>query len=82
MKCSSCPSELSSPGGSYPDASADRLFLLDHHHRCSFFKVQAAMPIPDLLPVPFPADADYTRQSFEIPGTRKPGQTGEPDVDV
>ena len=38
------------------------------------------MPIPDMLPVPLPADADYTRQSFEIPGTAKPGQTGERDV--
>ncbi|KIP09103.1 hypothetical protein PHLGIDRAFT_126556 [Phlebiopsis gigantea 11061_1 CR5-6] len=34
------------------------------------------MPIPDTLPVPYPPDADYSRQSFEVPGTRKPGQTG------
>ncbi|OSX65186.1 hypothetical protein POSPLADRAFT_1065120 [Postia placenta MAD-698-R-SB12] len=26
--------------------------------------------------IPFPPDADYSRQSAEVPGTRKPGQTG------
>lgn len=34
------------------------------------------MPIPDLLPVPYPPDADYTRQAVEVPGTKRPGQTG------
>ncbi|KIP07574.1 hypothetical protein PHLGIDRAFT_89325 [Phlebiopsis gigantea 11061_1 CR5-6] len=32
-------------------------------------------PAP-LRPIPYPSDADYTRQSFEVPNTRKPGQTG------
>ncbi|KAI0934417.1 hypothetical protein AcV5_006264 [Taiwanofungus camphoratus] len=27
-------------------------------------------------PVPFPSNADYSRQAIELPGTRRPGQTG------
>lgn len=34
------------------------------------------MPIPEILPVPYPPDADYNRQSYEVPGTKRPGQTG------
>lgn len=34
------------------------------------------MAIPDIVPVPYPPDADYSRQSYEVPGTKKPGQTG------
>jgi hypothetical protein len=26
--------------------------------------------------IPFPETADLKRQSFEVPGTRRPGQTG------
>ncbi|KZT11408.1 acetyl-CoA synthetase-like protein [Laetiporus sulphureus 93-53] len=28
------------------------------------------------IPVPFPPEADYKRQSAEVPGTQRPGQTG------
>ncbi|KZT69006.1 acetyl-CoA synthetase-like protein [Daedalea quercina L-15889] len=28
------------------------------------------------IPVAFPANVDYSRQAVEVPGTRKPGQTG------
>ncbi|TFY63955.1 hypothetical protein EVJ58_g2936 [Rhodofomes roseus] len=28
------------------------------------------------IPIPFPANPDYSRQAVEVPGTRKPGQTG------
>lgn len=28
------------------------------------------------LPVPMPADADYEKQCIEVPGTKRPGQTG------
>lgn len=35
------------------------------------------MPIPELnLPIHYPPDTDYTRQSYEVPGTKRPGQTG------
>ena len=34
------------------------------------------MPIPDSVCVPYPPDADYEKQMFELPGTKKPGQTG------
>ncbi|KAF7789543.1 hypothetical protein EIP86_000489 [Pleurotus ostreatoroseus] len=34
------------------------------------------MPVPASLPVPMPPDSDYTKQSYEVPGTRRPGQTG------
>lgn len=49
---------------------------------CSNHHLLVTMPIPEGLPRPFPPDADYTRQSFEVPGTRKPGQTGEYDVET
>ncbi|EKM55531.1 uncharacterized protein PHACADRAFT_256225 [Phanerochaete carnosa HHB-10118-sp] len=34
------------------------------------------MPIPDVIPIPYSPDADHSRQSYEVPGTKKPGQTG------
>ncbi|KAI0705828.1 acetyl-CoA synthetase-like protein [Cytidiella melzeri] len=34
------------------------------------------MPIPKNLPIFFPPDADYANQSYEVPGTKRPGQTG------
>lgn len=29
------------------------------------------------LSTPFPANADYKKQCIELPGTKRPGQTGE-----
>lgn len=34
------------------------------------------MPIPESVSVPYPPDADYNKQMYEVPGTKKPGQTG------
>ncbi|KAI0094019.1 acetyl-CoA synthetase-like protein [Irpex rosettiformis] len=34
------------------------------------------MPIPKHIPVRYPKDADYANQAYEVPGTKKPGQTG------
>ncbi len=32
------------------------------------------------LPIPLPPHADYNKQSVPLPGTERPGQTGEPPV--
>ncbi|KAJ3551143.1 hypothetical protein NM688_g4894 [Phlebia brevispora] len=34
------------------------------------------MPIPPELPIPLPPSSDYHKQSYEVPGTKRPGQTG------
>jgi hypothetical protein len=37
----------------------------------------SAMSSPSELLIPYPPDAVHKRQAFEVPGTRRPGQTGE-----
>jgi len=34
------------------------------------------MPYPEVLPVAYPPDADYENQAYEVPGTKRSGQTG------